>query len=476
MIKQSGTESPNAPFDLSPAAQRWIVIGFVVAMLPVAVAAVGYYRVLGLAWLALLISAAIVLIPRFGFFLMLATVPFYNPMPLGVFQPTPTDLILPLLLVGAILEFFWRTETRVDVTLFDWPFLILIAASLTSVVFAHNRAFSITPMVRVLFIYVAFRISYRAALTIGVERVVKMYIWLVTSMSAYNVGLFLISGGQDRIFGPAWLTFETLSMTALPMAVAIVLFAHTWWGRMSYSLAATTIGLALLATQSRGPLLAVLIAIPILAWLVLRRGRSGQGRKSMLLKVGLSLVGLILLAVFLRDSLLAPAFDRFEAFIRSMGEAEGTVALRLVLWKGAVKAFLANPLTGIGIGNFRLVENVIPEMRFEPVWYYIGGMSVHNTVLQYFAETGLFGGLALQWLAVRSFRAGVRGFLASNGTVLAASWAPVMTGAIVFSTSVFFMRAWTWGQDSYIMALILALVAAADRQALDNQSLTHSDS
>ena len=50
-------------------------------------------------------------------------------------------------------------------------------------------------------------------------------------------------------------------------------------------------------------------------------------------------------------------------FVASANRPQGTVALRLVLWKAAFKGFLLDPITGIGIGNYRIIDQIIQQLR-----------------------------------------------------------------------------------------------------------------
>ena len=81
---------------------------------------------------------------------------------------------------------------------------------------------------------------------------------------AVNIILFFITAGRIRIFGLPGLGYEPLAMTALPMAVAFMIWAKSGWEQFRYGIISLIIGLGILATQSRAPLLAVIIAIPVL--------------------------------------------------------------------------------------------------------------------------------------------------------------------------------------------------------------------
>ncbi len=64
-----------------------------------------------------------------------------------------------------------------------------------------------------------------------------------------------------------------------------------------------------------------------------------------------------------------------------------SLKLRLGYWRVALRMFLDNPWTGVGLGNFATAY---------PVYQFIGAADVreaHNGYLQIFSETGFFGGL-----------------------------------------------------------------------------------
>lgn len=71
----------------------------------------------------------------------------------------------------------------------------------------------------------------------------------------------------------------------------------------------------------------------------------------------------------------------------------GSIGVRHVLWKGAYASFLRNPITGIGSGAFGRSGTIYYELA--NVWFkegYFGvGLSIHNTMLGFLAETGIVG-------------------------------------------------------------------------------------
>jgi len=169
----------------------------------------------------------------------------------------------------------------------------------------------------------------------------------------------------------------------------------------------------------------------------------------------------------LQGSLFVDLLSRYEEMIISLTNPKGTIALRLILWKTAIRTFLDNPITGIGIGNFRLVHNIYPELRVMPLYRWVTGMSAHNVLLHYLAETGIVGCLALVTLSWKGLRNSYKGFmqkLTYKNNQVAAS---LFIAMVVFCVTILFMRAWTWGQGGYVMAILFGLLAAVGEKNRD---------
>ena len=407
--------------------------------------------------------AALTLVPRVSFYLFFFSTAFWLPQRMSTtFAVHPFDVLLAVTFAGVALEFLLKSDGEIRATGFDVAFLVLIGATLLSAVLAYHPAYSVVPMIRIVTIYLAFRIFFKFALEVGVRRILLLYIGIVIVLSLYNVGIFLRTGGTVREFGPAALGYEPMSMTALPMALAFMLWATDRKERILHGLSCLAIAGGIVATQARGPLLTVVIAVPVMLWFARRKANRESthhvGRTTLLVVVALVLITLV--AVSLSTNLLAGAWLRYEELIESANDPAGTIALRLVLWKTAIRTFLDHPLTGIGIGNFRIVHELYPEVHMIPLYAQVKGMSAHNVLLHYLAETGLVGALSLLALAFLGLRTGYRSFklrLEKSDTQISAA---LFIAMFVFSITILYMRAWTWGEGGYIMALLFGLVAA----------------
>jgi len=370
--------------------------------------------------------------------------------------------MLGVVFVGAALEFLLKSDGSIEGTSLDLPFLALIAATLLSAVLAYRPAYSVVPLIRIVVIYIAFRMVFKFGREIGVRRILLVYLAMVTVLSLYNFASFAWQGGRMRVFGPGMLIYETMAMTALPIALAFMLWSARTREQVRYGLAAMLIAGGIVATQARGPLLTVVIATPVLLWFTLRKARKENNRRALrsVLMVGVGVLVVAVAVASLSTNLLTDAWARYQEFVASADNPEGTVALRLVLWKTAFRTFLDHPVFGIGIGNFRIVHELYPELHIVPLYRWVKGMSAHNVLLHYLAETGLVGALSLLALTFAGLRAGYRVFKARLSGADTQVSVALFISMFVFAITILYMRAWTWGEGGYIMALLFGLTAA----------------
>ena len=144
-------------------------------------------------------------------------------------------------------------------------------------------------------------------------------------------------------------------------------------------------GIALLLTQSRGGLLA-LISI-----LLMQVYFSARDRKTRIRRIALVLV----------VCLLATAVAGF--FFQRLGEIDDfTTVSRLAIWAGAFTVFAQSPLLGTGFGNLRGLMGGL--LNLPDGWT----GDAHNLYLELLAETGLIGFVVFSVLVVLALRTALR--------------------------------------------------------------------
>jgi len=220
-------------------------------------------------------------------------------------------------------------------------------------------------------------------------------VWVMSSVAAAGMGLYQFAFGQTvpaegvrRVAGP----YSSPNHLALllervaPLLVAVAMNgrrlrrgrclrrSRPQWRRWGYGLALLPILAALYLTYSRA---AWLLALPAS---LLFLGLASGGRWRRWAWVG---------ALLAMGTVIAWRGTERLASLSDLGR--GTGALRLQVWRATLDMIAAQPLLGIGPGNFQFAypRTMRPTAWIEPLLYHS-----HNVFLDFAAFLGL-GGLAL---------------------------------------------------------------------------------
>lgn len=229
----------------------------------------------------------------------------------------------------------------------------------------------------------------------------------------------------------------------LPMTVAFSASLRRWSASIVTLCATAVAGLGLVLSLSRmsivGGLAGLLVALLLLPGGARLRALSGVGAM-------LALVGVLGLS-FGGSQLRTRINSIFQPTAAHVSTAQGD-ASRLHIWRAALQTGDRHVVTGVGLGN---VTTYLPRYG-APV---TGSAHAHDTYLQFFAEGGLLGLLALLGLIAASFRDLVRAFATSR------IWVAGAAGALIAT-----LIAWTtdvevrYVQVSAIVAVLMGLIAA----------------
>lgn len=366
------------------------------------------------------------------------------------------------LLIGAVaIHKLLRADMTFLRTRFDAPLLLFIGAGLVSIPFAYRIESTWVPFFHNAMIFIVYRALVEIVPAIGIRKAIDSFLAFVAALSLSNTVMWLANGGRTRVFGFADVGYEILFMAAMPMMMAFFIWEDRPTRRFWYSAGVLALFLGVIATHSRGPLLAMLLVLPFV-WLASKR-KCTQGdyptANRALRQIGL-LVGLgVLVLLALGGSQLQEFGYRMQQVGESFTEPQGTIRLRLLLWSGAFQGFLTSPLTGIGLGNFKFIEEIVPAVKSESLWLYVKYASPHNVFLQYLAELGLFGALALVWLGWRGVRMSRKLMRSSHTSQEMATGSALFGALLMFLLTLFFMRTWTFEQGGHMLAFLFALAA-----------------
>ena len=145
-------------------------------------------------------------------------------------------------------------------------------------------------------------------------------------------------------------------------------------------------------TGARGPWLALLVVIALLAFTTLRRHST-----TVRIVVWLSVTAALLVAFATIDSFRG-RFDLMATDIGSFlwgGERDTSPGIRLQIWRAAVLAFAERPLLGLGGGGFaNAVDSYVSLGVLSPLAAEAARAEMHNSYLAFAADFGVAGLLA----------------------------------------------------------------------------------
>jgi O-antigen ligase len=222
-----------------------------------------------------------------------------------------------------------------------------------------------------------------------VEGLLKVYVVGAVFAAGYGFAQAAADLRAEGLQGDANI-YALYQVAAVPALLALVKATHGWQ-RALWALTAIPILYSVVASQSRGALLALIATAIVLAIM--------SPRRRLLLPLG-AVAALVIFTV-------APYIDdRYAPERVSADRASG----RIDIWFSAWQLFLDHPFTGIGAGNFvgRSIDLLTTTPGVELVKSHLltgRGIEVHNIYLESLAERGIFGLLTLVVLLLTALAA-----------------------------------------------------------------------
>ncbi len=159
-----------------------------------------------------------------------------------------------------------------------------------------------------------------------------------------------------------------LFVTILPFSALWMSGKKFRFGKLFYGLSMVILIAGVILTQSRGGFLGLLTVLFVMYF----RGRNK-------LKAVISLAVIALAIQLLLPSKISERYSTIGTY-----QEDASAMGRIAAWKAGVKMMAARPLTGVGIGCFRVAYGT--QFGSGGRW-----MAPHNTFIQVGAETGLIG-------------------------------------------------------------------------------------
>jgi O-antigen ligase len=288
---------------------------------------------------------------------------------------------LPLVITGAMfIDWVFKKEKQLGPRWIWW--LVLLGVTASGVLLAENTfsAFFYTRLFAILFL--GFCLPLQGLLT-SLRRV-RWWLYAMI-LTAFYVGAWATTHGG---YGPAFSNGQDENYVAALMTLGAALAYFVFftdkrpWFRVVLVVAMCSFIAAMARAQnpSRGGFLSLVAVGLYCLW------RSPKK------VMGLSIVGAVSVGMLLF------AGDNFWKEIDSTTDyQEGTSDMRLELWKAGLRMWKANPVLGVGAGNFRwVIENYQTPEQFEKFGRGLGGSIIaHSSNVEMVAELGSVGALAM---------------------------------------------------------------------------------
>jgi O-antigen ligase len=344
--------------------------------------------------------------PHWALYALAVSVPYQSlvDFKLGDVRISATEGVVVLLAIGWLTRLAAGRARWPGISPLSLALAILLTALTLSVVVATNLALSAKELLKWIELAAVYLIG--ASLLDTPPRRRTLMAWLlVAATSQAAVGLvqsvwhlgpahFMIGGALMRAYG----TFEQPNPFGgylglhLPLVVALMLFglggaAQRRW-RIAAGVAALAIGLALFITLSRGAWVGQIVAL----LLVVCAG-SLAARHAVITFGALGLLALAGLWPLLPPefsgrlvSIAANAVDFTELQNATITPDNWAVLERVSQWYAGWQMFLANPILGVGVGNYNAAYD---DYRLDQWPLALG--HAHNHYLTVAAEAGMLG-------------------------------------------------------------------------------------
>jgi len=375
--------------------RAWLVAGCTAALLAVWAAPPLYL----LPVLALIGSLALVLrYPPVGFALLAFSVPWGSrfTVHIGSFPLTTTEIVVGELSAAwlASASYYRRSPLTRLWTPYLIFYLAVIALSATQSIDRQASYREIFKWLELGVVYysAAYLLRSRRHLQLVVDALVLAGVsqaLLGFAQLAFQLGPAAF--GLHRTFFRSYGTFDQPNPYAgflnmvLPLAVALALDAGTRRRRGWYRLASVLLVGALLASQSRGALIAAGVALAVVLGCRSQRTARLAWTGALAALLGALLAAFNLLPAAPVNRILT-AVGLGEVSFNNVTDANFSAVERAAHWLAGVRMFAAHPLLGVGIGNYGAAYPA-----YHPRGWYASLDHAHNYYINIAAEAGVFG-------------------------------------------------------------------------------------
>jgi O-antigen ligase len=379
------------------------------------------------------------------------------------------DFILGILILSYLAKRALEGEMVLLKTPLDKAILIFLSVLAISLVNLVDLGMGMKNFFRHVELFALFYILQSEIKGSEVKKFLQFFLFMAVMHSLYNLSLFISHPGKTRVFGFAGVPFADMLVASLIICYSFYLFQENSQRRLKYTFIFFILLGALFATQTRGALISFFLSYVFVSIIALKKRRIMNllivYKNFWILTISLVVILFIVSLSF--PPLVASLSHRFYSLYQlpTVG-AQETIELRFFLWDAAWKVFLTHPFLGIGIGQFRAVQLIMPSLRFSPLFQGVIGLDTHNIILSYLSETGLLGLCILLYFMFSYSKVGLctyrRSFNKQDLSISAS-----LLGILFFITaSSFYAGAWFTSLNGMAFMFFLALTVVFHRRQM----------
>lgn len=331
---------------------------------------------------------------------IIAVALIFSPLARGAVRMWSMTIVMLIELI-LIFAWLWKAnnsdryefkKTAIDVPLA--VFALLAAVSFIFSVYKHDSFYALLRLLGYIGIYYLVVNEFDHAMR---RYVMMLAVCIGTALSIYGLLQYFGIFSHDW-----WVPKEFLSATyvnhnhfagylelAMPLAIGLLMGpAGQAQGRRFILIAALAVMAgAFILTQSRGAWLSLVASFLIMAAVLIKRK-----------KINIQAIFMVFLVVIIAVSFIYFGRDIITSRIDSVAIAQGeeaSFATRIKIWQGTIDLIRANPIIGVGIGDF-----IWAFPRYRPEGLNVQANFAHNDYLETAAEMGIPALFVMLWLLV----------------------------------------------------------------------------
>jgi len=365
------------------------------------------------------------------------------------------DVIISVSVITYILHKAFRGDLSIMKTSLNKPIIIFLIGITISLFGAPQIGNGVINLLRHLELFAIFYIITDITFLEGKTIIRKMlYYYVYIAMGASAVAItILYSLGGGRAFGVTGTPLSDLIVSALIISISQIFLRHSFKKWTLFSIITFILFVQIILTQTRGAWLSLIISFLFLVLLV----RMASTKYVFINTVWiLSILGI---AIATSLAIFSDAFIGIVHRVENLQSMNiGTLHNRLILWEAGINAFLSHFVNGIGLGHFPILSGDYSSIGNSTFFIdNIKGLSTHNIILSYLAETGIIGTFCLLLLFMKILQVGYSIYESSENREDYHLSIPLYCILFYVCISSFYAGAWFWSISGVQFMFFLSL-------------------